>query len=195
VSLLFVRELTASGDVILAFADDGSPVWALDRDSGLQWWYVEGERADVRRDIEENWASFGAMPITAASYAGPHPARELHRRAAAHETVEVPGPQVDEHPVVPWLRTWRDRYLRLTSPARILVVAAAVIVAFTLMSWVLSPFAAAPRPGTARDPGPPAAGAECTVRGETTALADGTVLVCAPVSRALSYQLVWRSTS
>jgi hypothetical protein len=59
---------------------------------------------------------------------------------------------------------------------------------------MLSPFAAAPRPpevtGTT---GPPAADGKCSVRGDTAADSDGGLLVCAPTSRALSYQLVWRA--
>jgi hypothetical protein len=74
-----------------------------------------------------------------------------------------------------------------------LVVGAAVVMSFALLSWLLSPLAA---PGVERPPsGPPSADAPCDVRGETATLADGTLLVCAPLSRALSSQLVWRSTS
>lgn len=194
VDLFFVRELTAEGDLVLAFAADGSPVWALDRDSGLQWWFADTDRAEARRVIDEAWPGFATMPITAASYSGPHPARELHRRSAARPA--PPEAPRDEHPVVPWLRALRDRFLRLSSAGRLLVASGAIIAAFALMSWLLSPFAVGPRPAdtTGRSSGPPAAGEPCTVRGDTIDDADGALLVCTTSSRALSSELIWRST-
>jgi hypothetical protein len=192
VALLFVRELTAEGDLILAFADDGSPVWALDRDTGLQWWFTDDDRTQARRAIDEAWPGFGSMPITAASYAGPHPTWELRRRETGRPA--PPPPAADEHPVLPVLRDLRARFLRLSHPGRLLVGSAAAVAALVLVSWLLSTFAAAPRPSIAEQPAPPAAGAACAVRGELADAADGSLLVCAPTSRALSYELIWRAT-
>jgi hypothetical protein len=190
VALLFVRELTAEGDLILAFADDGSPVWALDRDSGLQWWFTDDDRAPARREIEEAWPGFGVMPITAASYAGPHPAWELRRLSAERPPPPVVVP--DEHPVVPWLRGIRARLLRLSHAGRLLVGSAAVVTAVVLVGWLLSPFAAAPRTGLPAAASPPAAGQPCSARGDLAEAPDGTQLVCTSSSRALSFELIWR---
>lgn len=192
VALLFVRELTAEGDLILAFAADGSPVWALDRDSGLQWWFTDDDRAQARREIDDAWPGFATMPITAASYAGPHPAWELRRLTADRPPAPVVAP--DEHPVVPWLRGIRARFLRLSQAGRLLLGSAAVVTAVVLVGWLLSPFAAAPRPTTPAQAAPPAAGQTCTVRGDLADAPDGSLLVCAPTSRALSYELIWRPT-
>ncbi|MFN8167437.1 MAG: hypothetical protein U0S36_01490 [Candidatus Nanopelagicales bacterium] len=189
--VLFVRELTAAGDLILAFGDDGRPVWALDRETGLQWWY-SGEQAEVRAAIAEAWESFATMPITAASYAGPHPAWELHRRDG--RPVVVPE-RDDEHPVRPWLRRRRAWFLRLSPPARILVVAGSVVLLFALVPWVLGGlFPAPPRPAVVDPVGSvvPAEGQRCTVRGELADDAEGHQFVCAASSRALSSDLIWR---
>ena len=98
--------------------------------------------------------------------------------------------------MVPWLRGLRDRFLRLSSAGRLLVASGAIIAVFALMSWLLSPFAVGPRPAdtTGRSSGPPAAGEPCTVRGDTVDDADGALLVCTTSSRALSSELIWRST-
>ena len=42
----------------------------------------------------------------------------------------------DEHPVRPWLRRRRAWFLRLSPPARILVVAGSVVLLFALVPWV-----------------------------------------------------------
>jgi hypothetical protein len=191
-ALLFVRELTAEGDLILAFAADGSAVWALDRESGLQWWFTDDDRTQARREIEEAWPGFGSMPITAASYAGPHPAWELRRREAERPPPPVVVP--DEHPAVTWMRGIRARLLGLSHAGRLLVGSAAVVTAVMLVGWVLSPFAAAPRTGQPAAASPPAAGEPCTVRGETADAPDGSLLVCTSASRALSFELIWRPT-
>jgi hypothetical protein len=193
VTVLFVRELTAEGDLILAFGDDGRPVWALDRETGLQWWY-SGEQAEVRSAIAESWESFATMPITAASYAGPHPAWELHRREG-----RAPAPDLerdDEHPVRPWLRRRRAWFLRLSPPARILLVAGAVVAMLALVPWALGglfPAPARPALGTSQAPAAPAEGERCTVRGDLAVDAAGRQFVCAASSRALSSDLIWRA--
>ena len=194
--LLFVRELTAHGDLILVFGSDGSPVCALDLETGLQWWFAEGDRTEVSRVIEEHRPSFDTMPITAASYAGPHPARELGRRAA-RPVVAAEAAVPPEHPIRPWLRQLERRFRRLSHGGRILAVSGAVIAVLVLMTWLLSPFAATPRPAdvSGQPSGPPSAGSVCQVRGDTAQTADGALLVCAPASRALSYELIWRSTA
>ena len=192
--LLVVRELTAQGDLILVFAGDGSPVWALDLESNLQWWFAEDDRAEVSHFIEEHRPSFATMPITAASYSGPHPAWELQRLAAGRRVVGVEAPV--EHPIKPWLRDASQRFHRLSSGARILVVSGGGIAVFVLMSWLLSPFAAAPRPVdvSGQSSRPPTAGDVCETRGETADAPEGALLVCTNASRALSSELVWRST-
>ena len=194
--VLFVRELTSSGDLILAFDAEGSPVWALDRDSGIQWWYA-GDRPEVHAAVAEHWDSFATMPITAASYAGPHPAWELRRRAALRpRPVETAPPSV-EHPVVPWLRGVRAKWRHLSSGARILVASVAVLTAFALVPWALGvvlPAQDRPNPAPRPAAAAPRDGGPCTVRGETSTAPDGRLLVCAPASRALSYDLTWRAT-
>lgn len=194
-SVLFVRELTAEGDLILAFGDDGRPVWALDRDTGLQWWF-SGEQSEVRAEIAEAWPSFATMPVTAASYAGPHPAWELRRREGRGQ----PEPELerdDEHPVRPWLRERRAWFLRLSPQARILLVSGAVVALFALVPWALGGLFPAPaRPSSVSPPASivPAAGERCTVRGDLAEDTEGHQFVCAASSRALSSDLIWRPT-
>jgi hypothetical protein len=192
--VLFVRELAADHDLVLAFASDGSPAWALDLGSGLQWWYPGGDRTRVREAIAEHWADFATMPITAASRAGPHPALELGRRADAAARVEPPPPDP-----VPWSRRL-DAFLRgLSVPERVAVSVGVVLVAVAVVPWLFSFLFA----GTSAAHGvdstsvPPVAvaGERCDVRGEVSHDAAGHVLVCVSPSRALSFRLEWRSTT
>ena len=196
--ILFVRELAADRDLVFAFASDGRPAWATDLESGLQWWYPGGDRAAVREAISARWSTFPTMPIAAASYAGPHPALELGRRADAAARVAAPSPTSDRSPGSRLVAALRE----LSVPARLAVAAGVVVVAVTVMPWVVG-FVLGGLSGTTHHsvddaPGPPAvavAGAACPVRGEISHDADGHVLVCVSPSEAQSYQLIWRSTS
>ena len=192
--VLFVRELAADRDLVLAFAADGSPAWALDLDSGLQWWYPGGDRVQVREAIAAQWSSFAAMPISAASYAGPHPALELARQADAAARVVAPEPTAP----MPW-PAWVLAQLReLSVPARIAVAAGTVLLVATALPWLTSfLLAGASTTGSDQPDSVPAvatAGQRCAVRGEISHDDAGHVLVCVSPSRALSYELLWRST-
>jgi hypothetical protein len=188
--VLFVRELAADRDLVLAFAADGSPAWALDLESGLQWWYPGGDRACVREAIAEHWSGFATMPVTAASSTGPHPAVELGRAADAAARVEPPVPPSWSTQVVTLLR-------ELSIPARLAVAVAVLLLAVAVLPWVAA-FLAAGTSGAvdeSRVPAVATAGNPCDVRGEISHDTQGRVLVCVPPSRALSYALVWRSTA
>ena len=197
--VLFVRELAADRDLVLAFATDGSPAWAMDLENGLQWWYPGGDRATVRRAITEQWDTFRTMPVAAASYAGPHPALELGRRAEQAARVAAPSPGDDASPTARLGAALR----KLSLPARLAVAAGAVVVAVTVVPWVvgfvLGGVSATTNHPVDDAPGSPpvvaTAGVRCPVRGEITHDADNHVLVCVSPSEALSYELVWRSTA
>ena len=189
--VLFVRELAADRDLVLAFAADGSPAWALDLESGLQWWYPGGDRARVREAIVEHWSGFATMPVTAASRSGPHPAVELGRHADAAERVEAPVP------TTPWADRLVAHYLALSIPARLAAAAGALLLAVTVLPWVASFLAAG---ASAADdeqtvPTVATAGDRCDVRGEISHDTQGRVLVCVSPSRAMSSQLEWRSAT
>ena len=196
--VLFVRELAADRDLVLAFASDGSAAWALDLGSGLQWWYPGGDRARVREAIAEHWSSFATMPITAASYAGPHPALELARRADAAARVEPPPPDW-----TPWSHQLAAFVRGLSVRERVALGAALVLAAVVVVPWVFSFLFAGTSaahgvdgdPGSGTVPAVAVAGEHCDVRGEVTHDAAGHVLVCVSPSRALSFQLEWRSTT
>ena len=192
--VLFVRELAADHDLVLAFAPDGSPAWALDLGSGLQWWYPGGDRIRVREAIAEHWAGFSSMPITAASYAGPHPALELGRRADAAARVEPPPPDW-----TPWSRQLAAYLRRLSVPERVAVSAGIVLLAVAVVPWLFSFLFAGTSAAHGVDstsvPAVAVAGERCDVRGEVSHDAAGHVLVCVSPSRALSFQLEWRSTT
>jgi hypothetical protein len=192
--VLFVRELASDRDLVLAFAADGSPAWALDLGSGLQWWYPGGDRTRVREAIAEQWPTFATMPITAASYAGPHPALELGRRSDAAAGVEPPPPER-----TPWTRQLAALLRELSVPARVAVAVGVLLLAVTVVPWVAS-FLVSGAPAThAVDetvvPSVATAGEQCGVRGEVSHDAQGRVLVCVSPSRALSFQLEWRATT
>ena len=196
--ILFVRELAAAHDLVLAFATDGSPAWALDLDSGLQWWFPGGNCTGVREAITAHWSTFATMPITAASYAGPHPALELARRADAAARVEPPPPEW-----TPWSRQLLAFLRGLSVRERVAVATGAALVAVVVVPWVFAFLFAGTSAahGVGSDPGAdtvPAvavAGDRCDVRGEVTHDTAGRVLVCVSPSRALSFQLEWRSTT
>jgi len=196
--VLFVRELAAAHDLVLAFAADGSPAWALDLDSGLQWWFPGGNRAGVREAISEHWSTFATMPVTAASYAGPHPALELARRADAAARVEPPQPEW-----TPWSRQLLALLRGLSVRERFAVATGAALVAVVVVPWVFAFLFAGTSAahgvgsdaGTDTVPAVAVAGETCDVRGEVTHDAAGRVLVCVSPSRALSFQLEWRSTT
>jgi hypothetical protein len=192
--VLFVRELAADRDLVLAFAADGSPAWALDLESGLQWWYPGGDRVLVRDAIAEHWSTFATMPITAASYAGPHPALELGRRADAAARVEPPST-----PEPPWTAQLTALLRELSIPARVAVAVGALLLAVTVVPWVGSFLVAGTSASHGVDdatvPVVATAGERCDVRGEISHDTQGRVLVCVAPSRALSSQLEWRSTT
>jgi hypothetical protein len=191
--VLFVRELAAHRDLVLAFASDGSPVWALDLESGLQWWYPGGDRAQIREAIAEHWSGFATMPITAASRAGPHPALELGRRADTQARVEPPP-----HAVTPWTRQLADALRGLSVPGRVAVAVGALVLVLTVVPWVASFLVGGASIHAVDDTSVPAvaiAGEQCDVRGEVSHSADGRVLVCVSPSRALSFRLEWRATT
>jgi len=204
--VLFVRELAADRDLVLAFASDGSPAWALDLGSGLQWWYPGGDRARIRAAIAEQWSSFASMPITAASHSGPHPALELARRADAAARVEPPPPAA-----VPWSHQLAAFLRGLSVRERVAVGAAVTLVAVVVVPWVFAFLFAGTSAahgvdggtgtgfGTSSDsdtvPAVAVAGERCDVRGEVSHDAAGHVLVCVSPSRALSFALEWRSTT
>jgi hypothetical protein len=191
--VLFVRELAADRDLVLAFAADGSPAWALDLESGVQWWYPGGDRARVREAIADHWSSFATMPITAASYAGPHPAVELGRHADAAARVEPPAAPS------PWTAQVVALLRELSIPARVAVAVAVVLLAVTVLPWVASFLVAGTSASHGVDdatvPAVATAGERCAVRGEISHTADGRVLVCVSPSRALSSELEWRATT
>jgi hypothetical protein len=192
--VLFVRELAADRDLVLAFAADGSPAWALDLESGLQWWYPGGDRARVREAIAEHWSTFATMPITAASYAGPHPALELGRRADAAARVEPPST-----PAPPWTAQLTALIRGLSIPARVAVAVGALLLVVTVGPWVGSFLVAGTSASHGVDdatvPAVATAGERCDVRGEISHDSQGRVLVCVSPSRALSSQLEWRATT
>jgi len=196
--ILFVRELAADRDLVFAFAPDGSPAWATDLESGLQWWYPGGDRAAVRVAVAEQWDTFRTMPLAAASYAGPHPALELGRRAEEAARIGETRPAVERSPFVRLVTALRE----LSVPARLAVAAVVVVLAAAVLPWVVGFVLAGAGGATTHPvddgPGPPAlatAGTACTVRGEISHDAAGHVLVCVSPSEALSYQLLWRSTA
>ena len=196
--ILFVREIAADRDLVFAFAPDGSPAWATDLESGLQWWYPGGDRAAVREAVAAQWDTFRTMPLAAASYAGPHPALELGRRADEAARINGSPPPVERSPFVRLVAALRA----LSVPARLAVAVGVVVVAAAVLPWVVG-FVLGGVGGAAHHPvddgpGPPAvatAGTACLVRGEISHDADGHVLVCVSPSEALSYQLLWRSTA
>jgi hypothetical protein len=191
--VLFVRELAADRDLVLAFAADGSPAWALDLESGLQWWYPGGDRARVREAIADHWSTFATMPITAASRSGPHPAVELGRHADAAARVEPPAAPT------PWTEQVVALLRELSLPARVAVAVGAVLLAITVVPWIASFLVAGTSVSHGLDDAPvPAvatAGTRCDVRGEISHDTQGRVLVCVSPSRALSSELEWRATT
>jgi hypothetical protein len=191
--VLFVRELAADRDLVLAFAADGSPAWALDLESGLQWWYPGGDRARVREAIAAHWDGFASMPVTAASNAGPHPAVELGRLADAAARVEPPAPPT------PWATQLAALLRDLSMPARIAVAVGVVLLAVTVLPWIGSFLVAGTSASHGVDeatvPAVATAGERCDVRGEISHDTQGRVLVCVSPSRALSSQLEWRATT
>ena len=192
--VLFVRELAADHDLVLAFAADGSPAWALDLGSGLQWWYDGGDRCQVREAVAEHWSSFASMPITAASHAGPHPALELGRRAESVARVEPPS-----EPWRPSVGQVVEQLRALSLPARVALAVGALLLAVTVVPWVAAFLTggATGSPGLDDEqvPAVAAAGQRCDVRGEVSHDADGRVLVCVSPSRALSFALEWRAAT
>lgn len=197
--VLFVRELAADRDLVLAFASDGTPAWAMDLESGLQWWYPGGDRDDVRDAIHDRWDTFSSMPIAAASYGGPHPAVELARRTD-HSTPVVGQSRVLPTPVLPQvLAAARE----LPAPVRLVALGAAVVAAVVAVPLVLvlllGGLARTDTPAvddsTTSVPAVQTAGTRCAVLGETARDAGGHALVCVPPSRAFPSVLDWRATS
>jgi hypothetical protein len=199
--VLFVRELADGKDLVFAFASDGSPAWALDRESGLQWWYLEGDSHDVRLAISEQWPTFETMPVAhRATYSAPHPAVELARRtrrpvrAVSSRRVE---PSRARETAAPWVGA-REAWERLPLAARFALVVAltvAALVVVTLLGSVLGGGGAASGDSGDDTAAVQRADSHCSVRGLVAHDTEGHVLVCAATSRALPTDLVWRSTT
>ena len=197
--VLFVRELAAGRDLVLAFGSDGSPAWALDLESGLQWWYPGGDRPAVRHAIAQSWDGFATMPVVATSYAGPHPALELGRRA--ERSMQVPPPPT-RRPGPPWadrlygISRGLPLALRLAAGAGALLIVLAVAPAVLGFLFGAGGGAAHAVQDQSTTPPPVAtAGDPCPVLGETSHDPTGRVLVCVTPSRALSWELVWHPAS
>lgn len=199
--VLLVREVVDGRDLVLAFTADGSPAWALDRGTGIQWWYPGGRTPEVRRAIAARWPSLGSVPVVSVSHSAPHPAIELGRRADA-SAGSLPPDAV--HPAVAaWRRTAERLSARRPRTARGVVLAlvasfAALVLVPALVAAVLGPPGGA---GTTSPDGqavPSAvqtADTPCTVLGFVAHDPAGHVLVCAPTSRSTPWQLVWRRAS
>ena len=141
--VLFVRELAAARDLVLAFAPDGRPAWGLDRENGLQWWYPGGDDPLVRNAIAESWDDFATMPITAASYAGPHPAVELAGRAERSSRAAAPATSRPTRSAGMWMPSnpWASRLdvalRRLPSAARLALSVGVALVVLARLPMVL----------------------------------------------------------
>lgn len=195
--VLFVRELAADRDLVLAFTADGTPAWAMDLESGVQWWYPGGDNDEVRDAIHESWSGFATMPIAAASYGGPHPAVELARRA--RRPVAVPERAATPVPVIPRAVAVLGRLPAPVRLAALSLAALACLVALPLVLLLLFGMAgepaSAPSGSAASDQGVHTAGSPCSVLGATARDGDGHALVCVPPSRAFPSVLDWRATS
>ncbi len=199
--VLFVRELADGKDLVFAFASDGSPAWALDRESGLQWWYLEGDSHDVRRAISEQWPTFETMPVAhRATYAVPHPAVELARRTRRPVRVVSSrrvAPSRARETAAPWVGA-RAAWARLPLAARfgfVVALTVAALVVVTLLGSVLGGAGATTDNSGNDTAAVQTAESHCSVRGLIAHDSDGHVLVCAATSRALPADLVWRSTT
>jgi hypothetical protein len=198
--VLFVRELAGGHDLVLAFASDGRPAWALDLESGLQWWFPGGESDVVRRAIAESWSSFPTMPIAAASSTGPHPALELGRRSATTEPADGAPAERSTVPSLLWLESAQRRLPERLRPgvAAAIVLGALVVVPIlvVLLFGALDGFAkhAVDDPSSSTSAGP-TAGATCAVRGAVAHDSAGRVLVCVAESRAMPSVLTWHAST
>ena len=194
--VLFVRELADGKDLVFAFASDGSPAWALDRESGLQWWYTGGDSHDVRVAISEQWPTFETMPVAhRATYSVPHPAVELARRT--RRPVRVVSERVRSRAELPWSGV-RERWQGLPLAARLGIVVALAMLALVVIPVLGSVLVGGGADAPTDDSGGVVAGVQtadsrCSVRGLIAHDADGHVLVCAASSRALPSDLVWRT--
>ena len=198
--VLFVRELAGGHDLVLAFTSDGRPAWALDLDSGLQWWFPGGESDVVRRAIAESWSSFATMPIAAASSAGPHPALELGRRADASQPARTSAEGRSAAPGLLWLESAQRRLSPGVRPSVALaILLAAVLVVPVLVVLALHPIGGARRPAvedtSSTTSAVPTAGAPCSVRGEVARDPAGHVFVCVAESRAMPSVLTWHASA
>ena len=191
--VLFLRELVADRDIVFAFDRDGSPAWAMDLDSQVQWWYAAEDRARIRAAVAEQWESFPTMPLTAATNRGAHPAIELGRRVDAAATVEMAQPQP------PWPRRWWDAVAALPPLARLGAALGLVLLGIVVLPWTVAFLTSAPGTHHPIDPSPtdaPAiavAATACPARGLISHDADGHVLVCIPPSEAQPSLLEWRA--
>lgn len=193
--VLFVRELVADRDVVFAFDADGSPAWAMDLDSHVQWWYAADDRPRIRAAVAEQWDTFASMPLTAATVRGAHPAIELGRRvdAAAYHDEPAPAPA--------WTpRGWWALGRRLPRLAQAGVLVGLALIAAVVVPWVFAFLTSSPTTHHPVDPSPvdaPAiavAGDACPARGLISHDAVGHVLVCIPPTEAQSYLLEWRES-
>ncbi|MBI1377826.1 MAG: hypothetical protein GC157_10145 [Frankiales bacterium] len=197
--VLFVRELADGRDLVYAVAADGEPLWALDQDTGLQWWYADRDRDAVRRRIAAERETFTRMPVMARSgSAGAvsrprHPALELSRRTST-PVLDRPAPPGRFYADDP---AYSERPSFLRTPAGVLLI---VCVGMLLAGLVLTVLGGG---STERNPvgddswvvpsAPQTAGDTCDVRGEIAHDTAGGVLVCAPLSRVTPSELVWRA--
>ena len=198
--VIFVRELADGRDLVYAFSLDGRPAWALDQETGLQWWYDDTDLGDVRRSITEQRETFATMPVSARSHSGSvpprHPAVELSRRSGGLQLLErPPAPQR----VLPPARGpgFGSARPSLRSPAGMLFAVLATALAVGTILVLLgfgSGTALPPTGGSLVAPDAVRVADDlCEVRGDIAHDAAGGVLVCAPTTRAMPEDLVWRS--
>jgi hypothetical protein len=191
--VVFVRETVGERDLVLAFSREGKPLWALDLERELQWWYPGGNTPTVRQEIARAWPGFDLMPVIVRSpELGRHAAVELGRRAEAAAAEAVRDDTADD--VVSRLRS---RWGAFSRPARLAAVAAGVAVGLIIGASVLGGPPPDPPPLPVGQDGrtvtvPQAASSACQVRGELAHDVDGHLLVCVSDGRADPWTLAWR---
>jgi hypothetical protein len=191
---MFVRELVADRDVVFAFAHDGSPAWAMDLDSRVQWWYAADDQARIRAAVAEQWDSFDTLPLVAATTPGVHPAFELGRRVDAAAYDDDVGRSWSWSPRAWWTAVRALPTLTQVGVAVLVALAAAVVVPWLLAFLTSAPTTHHPIDPTPRDaPTVAVAGTECPARGLTSHDSGGHLLVCIPPTEAQSYRLEWRA--
>ena len=192
--VVFVREVVGDRDLVLAFARDGRPLWALDLERDLQWWYPGGSTPEVRAAIAEARPGFELLPVLAHSPdPGRHAAVELGRRA---EAASLDSPPVDAGEGWPFAAL-RRRWTSLSRPTRRAAAGAVAVVALVAgASWLGGPSPEPPPLPVGSDGRtvtvPQAAGASCVVRGELAHDTAGRLLVCVSDGGVSPWVLAWR---